>query len=103
MHERQIQTPLGPTLEFVYQLSVLAPVFFPFGFPEADLFGECGDGGDVDGGGGGGGEEGTEAVVEVGEEEDFTLGEGFEEGRLVYAVEGAGFDFAYAIMRINVN
>ena len=79
-------------------------MFFPFGFPEADLFGEGGDGGDVDGGGGGGGrEEGTEAVVEVGEEEDFTFGESFEEGRLVYAVEGAGFDFAYAIMRMNVN
>ena len=42
-----------------------------------------------------------EAVVEVGEEEDSAVWEGVEEGGLVYAVEGAGFDFAYAIMRMN--
>lgn len=48
----------------------------------------------MQGGGGGGGDEGAEAVVEVGEEEDFSFGECFEEGGLVYTIEGAGFDFA---------
>ena len=43
------------------------------------------------------GEEGKEAVVEVGEEEDFAVGEGGEEGGLVDAVEGAGFEFAYSV------
>ena len=47
--------------------------------------------------GGGGEEEGEEAVIEVGEEEDFTIGEGGEEGGLVDAVEGAWFEFAYSV------
>ena len=41
--------------------------------------------------------EGEEAVVEVGEEEDFTVGEGGEEGGLVDAVEGAWFEFTYSV------
>ena len=44
-----------------------------------------------------------EAVVEVGEEEDFAVGEGVEEGGLVYAVEGAGFHLAYAVVVIKMN
>jgi len=43
------------------------------------------------------GEEGEEVVVEVGEEEDFAVGEGGEEGGLVDAVEGAGFEFTYSV------
>ena len=43
-------------------------------------------------------EEGEEeAVVEIGEEEDFTIGEGGEEGGLVDAVEGPWFEFAYSV------
>ena len=41
-----------------------------------------------------------EAVVEVGEEEDFAVWEGVEEGGLVYTVEGAGFHLAYAVVVI---
>lgn len=48
------------------------------------------------GGGGGVREERREAVVEVGEEEDVPLCEGFEDGGLVDAVERAGLHLAYA-------
>ena len=57
----------------------------------------CGTG---DGGHGHGGvvrKEGEEAVVEVGEEEDFTIGEGGKEGGLVDAIEGAWFEFTYSV------
>jgi len=70
-------------------------------FPEplvtafADLAWGAGDSGYGDGGGGG--EEGEGAVVEVGEEEDVTLGEGGEEGGLVDAVERAGFEFTHSV------
>ena len=67
----------------------------PFVAAFADLACGTGDGGY--GYGGGGGEEGKEAVVEIGEEEDFTVGEGGEEGGLINAVEGAGFEFAYSV------
>ena len=59
----------------------------PFVAAFADLACCTGDGGYSCGGGGE--EEGEEAVIEVGEEEDFTIGEGGEEGGLVDAVEGA--------------
>ena len=36
-------------------------------------------------------------VIEVGEKEDFAVGEGGEEGGLVDAVEGAWFEFAYSV------
>ena len=104
MHERQVEAPLGAALELVHEVLVRAPLFRPRGWALADGLREVGEGGDVDGRLGCvrfRDEEGVEAVVEVGEEEDFTFGESFEEGRLVYAVEGAGFDFAYAIMRMN--
>ena len=65
----------------------------PFVAAFADLACGTGDGGY---GYGGGGLEGEEAVVEVVEEEDFTVGGG-EEGRLVDTVEGAGFEFTYSV------
>ena len=47
--------------------------------------------------GGVGRKEGEEAVIEIGEKEDFTVGEGGEQGGLVDAVEGAGFEFTYSV------
>ena len=58
----------------------------PFVAAFADLMRGTGDGGY--GYGGGGENEGEEAVVKVGEEEDFAVGEGGEERGLVDAVEG---------------
>lgn len=46
------------------------------------------------GSGDSGREEGLEAVVEVGKEENFPLGEGIKDGGLVYTVERAGFGLA---------
>jgi len=42
-------------------------------------------------------EEGEEAVVEVEQEEDFTIREGREEGGLVDTIEGAWFEFTYSV------
>ena len=67
----------------------------PFVAAFADLASGTGDGGY--GYGGVGRKEGEEAVVEVREEEDFTVGEGGEEGGLVDAVEGAWFEFTYSV------
>ena len=67
----------------------------PFIAAFADLACGTGDGGY--GYGGVGRKEGKEAVVEIGEEEDFTVWEGGEEGGLVDAVEGAWFEFAYSV------
>ena len=96
MHERQIKTPFRTICEFSHEFGVGAPVFpEPFVGAFADL--ACGVGDSGYGDGGGGGEEGEEVVVEVGEEEDFAVGEGGEEGGLVDAVEGAGFEFTYSV------
>jgi hypothetical protein len=74
MHERQIKTPLRAIYKFGHEFGVSAPVLpEPFVAAFADLACGTGDGGY--GYGGGGEEEGEEAVVEVGEEEDFTIGE----------------------------
>ena len=67
----------------------------PFVAAFTDLVCGTGDGGY--GYGGGGGEEGKEAVVDVGEEEDFAVGERGQEGGVVDAVEGAWFEFAYSV------
>ena len=96
MHERQIKTPLWAICKFGHEFRVDGPVLpEPFVAAFADLACCTGDGGYGDGGGGG--EEGEEAVVEVGEEEDFTVGEGGEQRGLVDAVEGAGFEFTYSV------
>ena len=78
MHERQVEAPLWAICEFGHEFRVGGPVFLePFVAAFTDLVCGTGDGGY--GYGGGGGEEGEEAVVEVGEEEDFAVGK--EESR----------------------
>ena len=71
MHECQIKAPLWAIWKFGHEFRVGGPVFpEPFIAAFTDLACSSGDGGY--GYGGGGRKEGEEAVVEVGEEEDFS-------------------------------
>ena len=67
----------------------------PFVAAFPDLACGSGDGGYIYGGVGR--KEGEEVAMEVGEEEDFAVGEGGEEGGLVDTIEGAWFEFAYSV------
>ena len=98
--ESQVETPDRSSLQFIHDLLIGAPPFFPCGRASANVLGEICDGGNreqvvslI------GGEEWVDSVVEVREEEDVALGECVHKTGLIHAVERARFDLTDAIKK----
>ena len=95
MHERQVQTPLWPALQLDHERFVRAPALPPRRFTLADVLRKVSKHGCCDmrrrmrpv-------QERVQTVVKVGQEEDFAVREGVDEGGLIYAVERARLDRA---------